>query len=449
MTTPLHVPPTPAPVVSPVAPPAADGPDVVTGPEGASAVAGPTGPAQPARRGFLALLVLAAVGAGAAQMVAALLSLTLKATALGAATATTTISLSSGIAGVLTLLTLPTIGALSDRTRSRFGRRRPYLVASAVSFALGGALLVVAPNVPLFVAAHLLITLGFVAAGVTTTALLADQVPADRRGPAAAFLSLSTAMGALVGLAMAQPFGASLALVVGLPTAFAVVTLLLLAVFLREQPAAAQPASFDLRSALSVFWVNPVRHPDFALVFASRMLVFSGVAALNGYQAIYLLQEIGLTPAGLGGAILLTVVVNCGISLLVAPFIGRLSDRLGVRRPFILVAALILGAGLVAASVASGFPSYLVACGVVALGQGVYFAVELALATRVLPDPDNPAKDLALVKVADNLPVTLVAAIAPALLAIGGGGNFAALFITGAASAVLGGVLILFVRSSR
>ncbi|WP_180357880.1 MFS transporter [Streptomyces sp. NP160] len=443
MTTPLHVPPTdPAPVASPDPLAAA----VLTTGSAPGAVP-PAAP--PTRRGFVALLVLAAVGAGAAQMVAALLSLTLKATALDAAGATTIISLSSGIAGVVTLLTLPTIGALSDRTRSRFGRRRPYLVASAGSFALGGALLVVAPNVPLFVAAHLLITLGFVAASVTTTALLADQVPADRRGPAAAFLSLSTAMGALVGLTIAQPFGAQLALVVGLPTAFAVVTLVLLAVFLREERLTAPPARFALRQAVGVFWVDPVRHPDFALVFASRMLVFSGVAALNGYQAIYLLQEIGLTPAGLGGAILLTVVVNCGLSLLVAPFIGRLSDRLGVRRPFILVAALILGAGLVAASAATGFPSYLVACGVVALGQGVYFAVELALATRVLPDPENPAKDLALVKVADNLPVTLVAAVAPALLAIGGGGNFAALFIAGAASAVLGGVLILFVRGSR
>ncbi len=92
------------------------------------------------------------------------------------------------------------------------------------------------------------------------------------------------------------------------------------------------------------------------------------------------------------------------------------------------------------------------ACGVVAVGQGVYFAVELALATRVLPDPDNPAKDLAIIKVADNLPVSIVAAVAPTLLAIGAGAagpNFAALFIAGAISAILGGLVILFVRGAR
>ncbi|WP_337059748.1 MFS transporter [Kineococcus sp. G2] len=410
---------------------------------------GTSAPTAPLPRGFVPLLVLAAVGAGAAQMSAALLTLTLKATALDATGAAGIIALSSGIAGAFTICALPTVGALSDRSRSRFGRRRPYLVAGAASFAMGGTLLVTAPNVPLFVLAHLLISLGFIAAGVATTALLADRLPADRRGPAAAFLSLSTAMGALLGMAVVQPFGANLAPVVGVPTALAVGAMLLLAAVLREERSTQPRTPLHLREVIGIFWVNPLRFPDFALVFSSRLLVFCGVAALNGFQALYLLQHLHLEPVQLSGAILLTVVVNCGLSLLVAPAIGKLSDRLDVRRPFILVAALVLSAGLVVATRATDLPSYLVACAVIALGQGVYFAVELALATRVLPDLQNPAKDLALIKVADNLPVPLVAAAAPALLAIGGGGNYAALFSAGALCAVVGGVLILFIRGAR
>lgn len=79
----------------------------------------------------------------------------------------------------------------------------------------------------------------------------------------------------------------------------------------------------------------------------------------------------------------------------------------------------------------------------------MYFAVELVLATLVLPDPDNPAKDLGILKIADNLPVTIVSTAAPFLLAIGGGGNYAALFIAGAIAAVIGGLVILFVRGAR
>lgn len=404
------------------------------------------------RRGFVFFLVLAAVGAGAAQMSAALLTLTLKASALDAAAATTIISVSSAIAGILTLVALPVLGALSDRSRSRWGRRRPFLLLAMAAFVAGGVLLVTAPNVPLFVVSHMLITLGFVTTGVVTTALIADQLPRDRRGPASAFVSLSTAMGALVGIGISQPFGAELVPLIGLPTVFAVIAVGLLFVVLRD-PRVDQPRErFDLKGLVGVFWVNPVRHPRFALVFTSRMLVFSGVAALNGYQAIYLLQRVQLQPADLGGAILLTVIVNVGISLLVAPAIGKLSDRLDRRKPFIIAAAIILGVGLVVASTATDFGFYLVACGIVAIGQGVYFAVELALATRLVPDIDNPAKDLAIIKIADNLPVTIVAAVAPVLLAIGAGPagpNFAALFIAGAVSAVLGGLVILFIKGAR
>lgn len=400
-------------------------------------------------RGFVFFLVLAMVGAGAAQMSAALLTLTLKATELDAGAATTIISISSGVAGILTLIALPVIGTLSDRSRSRLGRRRPYLVFGAIAFAAGAVALIAAPNIPVFVLAHLLITTGFVTANVTVTALLTDQLPADRRGVAIALLSMGTPVGALFGMAVAVPFGDALVPLVGIPTALAVAGMLLLAAVVRDPKWDFLLPSFDLRRALGVFWVNPLKHSAFAWVFTSRMLVFSGVAALNGYQAIYMLQRLHLEPAGLGTAILLTVVVNAGITLLVAPAIGKLSDRLGIRKPFILVAALILAAGLVLASVAPDFGSYLIACTIVGLGQGVYFAVEMVLATQVLPDPDNPAKDIGILKIADNLPVTIVAAAAPALLAIGGGGNFSALFIAGAIAAVIGGLVITFVRGAR
>jgi len=403
-------------------------------------------------RGFVFFLVFAMIGAGAAQMSAALLTLTLKATALDAETATTTISISSAVAGILTLLALPVVGTMSDRSRSRFGRRRPYLLLGAAAFAIGGVLLIIAANVPVFVLAHMLITFGFVTANVTIVALLTDQLPADRRGVATALLSMGTPVGALLGMAVAVPFGDQLVPLVGIPTGVAIVSMLLLAAVTRDPKFDFPKTPFDLRQALGVFWVNPLKHADFTWVFTSRMLVFSGVAALNGYQAIYMLQRLHMEPSGLGTSILLTVVVNAGVTMLVAPLIGKISDRIGIRKPFIFVAALILAAGLVLASIAPDFGFYLFACAVVGLGQGVYFAVELVLATQVLPDPDNPAKDLGILKIADNLPVTIVAVAAPALLAIGAGAagpNFASLFIAGAIAAVAGGFVILLVRGAR
>lgn len=400
-------------------------------------------------RGFILYVAFAIIGAGAAQMSLALLTLTLKADQLDATGATTIISTSSGVAGVFTLVALPIVGTLSDRSRSRLGRRRPYLLGGALSFAIGGVLVVVAPSVPVLVVAHLLVTLGFVTANVTITALVTDQLAGDRRGPVIAIISMGTPIGGLVGTAVSIPFGAALVPLVGIPTAIAVVGMVLLALTVRDPRWEFPLAPFDLRAALGVFWINPLRYPDYAWVFASRMLVFSGVAALNGFQAIFLLQHLHVEKATLGTTITLTVLVNASITMLVTPFIGRLSDKLGVRKPFVAVAALVLAGGLIFASQAQTIGIYLVACGVVGLGQGVYFAVELALATQVLPDPENPAGAIGILKIADNLPVSIVAAIAPALLAIGGGHNFVALFVAGAIAAVVGGLAITFIRGTK
>src|SRR5665213_2666005 len=47
----------------------------------------------------------------------------------------------SGIAGACALITYPLTGALSDRTTSRFGRRRPWILVGTVVFAVSLVLL--------------------------------------------------------------------------------------------------------------------------------------------------------------------------------------------------------------------------------------------------------------------------------------------------------------------
>jgi len=406
------------------------------------------------RRGFLFFLIFAAIGSAAVQMSTVLLTLSLKANALSPTDATSILSLATGVSGVVALVGLPIVGRLSDRTRSRFGRRRPYLLAAAIILPLGSLVLLFAADAWTLAVANLLITTGSICVGVTTYALVAEQLPNDRRGPASALLNLATPIGALIGIGISQPFGGNLTAMALLPAVLAVVSVVLFVVVLRDpQVVHTKAPAGRLLDLIGIFWVNPFRFPDFFFVFTSRMLVFCGVAAINSFQAIFLLAHLGYQPQDLGSAILLTVVINAAITLLVAPTVGKISDRIGRRKPFVFIAALILAAGLVMAAVSETFGAYLVAVAVIAVGQGVYFSVELALATQVLPDPENPAKDLALINVANNLPVSLVAVLAPMILSFGVGSNeprnFSALFIAGALAVVVGGILITFIRKAK
>jgi len=106
----------------------------------------------------------------------------------------------SAIAGVCALVAYPLAGALSDRTTSRFGRRRPWILAGAVIFALGLLLLGLQHSligVGIFWCVALI---GFCVLSAALTATISDQVPVGQRGLVSAWISAPQAVGLIVGL---------------------------------------------------------------------------------------------------------------------------------------------------------------------------------------------------------------------------------------------------------
>jgi hypothetical protein len=75
-------------------------------------------------------------------------------------------------------------------------------------------------------------------------------------------------------------------------------------------------------------------------------------------------------------------------------------------------------------------------------------AVDLALVADVLPDKDNAAKDLGVFNVAGALPFSVAPAVAPAILAIGGG-SYGALYAVAGICAIIGATAILPVKAVR
>ena len=127
---------------------------------------------------------------------------------------------------------------------------------------------------------------------------------------------------------------------------------------------------------------------------------------------------------------------------------GALSDRTGRRRVFVFAAAIVYGLAMFAIAVASDFNGFLVGMAIGGLGFGVYMAVDLALVADVLPDRDKSAKDLGVLNIAGALPSSVAPAIAPAILAIGGG-SYGLLYAVAGVCAVLGAAAILPVRGIR
>lgn len=409
-----------------------------------------TGP----RRGFLFFLGAAVATVNGALLATAVLTLALKAAQLDPKNATTVLSVVIGIGSVVALIAYPLIGRLSDRTLSRFGRRRPYLVLGAILLAAGALLTVAASSTALLTLAYVVTTVGAVSALVACSAIVPDQVEPSRRGTPSAIVGLGAPIGAVLGIFLAQTVQPNLAAMILLPAGVAVVFTLVLAVFISDRPLAREERpAFALREFFQTFWVNPAKSPAFAWAWWSRLLIFFGVAAVNAYQAFYLILVQHVNPATVGTSLFVASLVGTGVSLVFAPLMGKLSDKVGRRKPFVIAAALIFGVGLALVAFAPSFPTFLIAIAVIGLGQGVYFAVDFALVTQVLPDPENPAKDLGIMNLASSLPSSIVPAIAPALLALGASAalpqNFGALFLAGAIAALLGAAAILPIRGVK
>jgi MFS family permease len=104
--------------------------------------------------------------------------------------------------GVFALLTPILVGWLSDRTVTRWGRRRPWMVAGTILNIIGLGLLALSTNQLTFIAAYLVVQLSNNAAGAAYTGVIPDVVRAEDRGRASGLLGTMNQLGTVVGVGL-------------------------------------------------------------------------------------------------------------------------------------------------------------------------------------------------------------------------------------------------------
>ena len=171
-------------------------------------------------------------------------------------------------------------------------------------------------------------------------------------------------------------------------------------------------------------------------------------AFLITYQAYYLLEQVGSAEDDVPRQIFLGTLVQSAVVVVASLVGGRLSDRTGRRKVFVLTASIVYGLAMFVVAIASDFNGFLIGMAISGLGFGIYMAVDLALVADVLPDKNNAAKDLGVFNIAGALPFSVAPAIAPAILALGGG-SYGVLYAVAGVCAIIGALAILPVKRVR
>jgi len=345
-----------------------------------------------------------------------------------------------GIAGVIAG---PVAGTLSDRTRSQWGRRRPWAVGGSVLTA-ASLLLTGAASEPVAVgAAWIGVSVGVAVVSAALTAMIADQVFAQR-GAASALVSSAQAVGIVVGV------GAVVLLGLGIGASYVVLAGFILLVGVGTALLLPDPQSRRERSTAQRDWrerMGVLRDRNFMWVLASRLTVNIGNALGTALLLFFLLYGVG-SPAATAEDDLLVLIVIYTVFVVAASVVaGGISDRTGRRKPIVIVAALVQALSAVMILVSPTFIGTAVAAAVMGVGYGAFMAVSLALATDLLPRVEDHARDLGIVNVSASLGQLLGPLLGAGLVALVGG--FWLLFLVAGILSVIGAVMTVAVRPAR
>lgn len=341
----------------------------------------------------------------------------------------------------------PLFGALSDRTRGRFGRRAPWLLVSTALALLLLALLGGMTSLFWLGAAYILVMITMSAFQAVITAVMPDRVPEHRRGLASSIASIALTLGVIYGLNVAPAFVAQPVLAYLLIGALLLVGTLVL-VFVTHDPTAGQAPSVDARERQSVrHFFSGLKDHDFAWAFWSRVTIMVGYWTVSTYQLYTLTDYIGednLPGGNAAAGVALLGTINLALVFLTSLISGPLSDKLGRRKIFVIIASAGIAAGALIPVFMPTWTGMIAYSIVVGFFFGAYLAVDQAIMTLVLPDPENTARDLGVLNVATTGPQIAGPFLAALIITVMGG--YQPMFVFAAVAAAVSAFFIAPIR---
>jgi MFS family permease len=353
----------------------------------------------------------------------------------------------SGLGAAVAIVMNPLAGALSDRTVSRFGRRRPWIFGGSLLTAAALCLVGRQHTMPGIVATWCLVQVGVNAMQAGLAAAVPDRVPVGQRATASGWIGIGQTVSVVAAAALVTKIS-------GYPgyllLAAGVVVLALPFVIGTADPALprADRPDFSWRVVLWSWWPTQSWTHDFRWAWLTRFLLVLGNAMAVVYL-LYFLRRIGFSALYRGhtaeqGLVLLLSLYAAAVAgtTIIA---GRRSDRTGRRRHSVALAGGVIAAAALMIAARPEWTTLLISAPILGFGFGMYLSIDQALVTQVLPSAAERARSLGVISVASSAGQAVAPAIAAPVVTYLGG--FTALYICVAAVVLLGSASVCRIRS--
>ena len=365
----------------------------------------------------------------------------------------------TGIGSLFALISQPIAGRLSDATMSRFGMRRPWIIAGVVGTFLSFLVVGISPNIWVLLIGWCGAQLFSNFAQAAESATLADQVPEHRRGFVSGLAGAATPLAILAGAISLQALPNDLLRAV-VPATVGLVFGLIFAFVLKDKVRTERRQErLSVLGALKTFWFNPKKHPDLGWAWLTKAMIMFGYGSVASYLTLFLATAYGMSIPEQLSFNLTATLVSVAFLVVVSIVGGKLSDKLARRRVFVSLGGILLGTGVILLGFSHSFGNdtglmvILIAEAFIGIGAGLFFAVDQAMCIDVLPDAENTAKDLGVLNIANTLPAMVAPLLAGVIIIPIGqslfGAGYTLWFVVAGLVAGVGGALVFRIRGVR
>jgi len=291
---------------------------------------------------------------------------------------------------VVAALVQPMSGSLSDHTRHRLGRRRPWILAGTAASLLCLAGLAAGKSFWVIALCYVLLQCTSNVAHGPAQGLMRDVVPDGHRGPAAGAKHFFDMAAVIVAALFAgrlmdegvQDAATMMALMGGVLVLFTAITCLTV----RERPAAevvpsVPPRSWRGRTA-TFARIDRQQHGDYLRLLAARFAILLGTYAVQSFGLYFFRDVLQVASASRAVSGLMSAI---GLSIMATAVpAGNLSERWGRKGP-IVAACVVTGVGMGLVLVVRNLTVLWGLGCLIGAGMGVFSAVSFAWATDMVP----------------------------------------------------------------
>ena len=316
----------------------------------------------------------------------------------------TAFAMMSAIAMVVSTITNIIEGALSDRTRSRFGLRTPWLYFGSIGAAISIYFWGTADSIAAIIAWDAIYMIFLNAIVAPLIAVLSDRVAPRHRGTISSMYAIGMSAGNYGGQILASFF-------IGVNEYYGVLLMALMAllsgplssIFLREKSTIGMPVQKLTAKNISENFAFPLHDcRDYYLALFGKLCIVSAQFTVSGYLLYILTDYIKLdekTSATYIGYVSAIMMITAIVLSLIS---GPIADKMLWRKWPVVISAFLMALGCIIPSFAP-LPSLMLVYALIAgIGYGIFSSLDQALNIDVLPNQTTAAKDLGILNIANN-----------------------------------------------